>query len=258
MQTWQLSPLQLGDFLLITMGKSGVVPFQVLANQGFELAYDPVKQGVLAGPMVGQGATPSAIQAAAYIDNMLFALSSTVTSINGVTDIFQIQKDFEILQFWFGIAPRHLRVWVKQPYNVFASAMDSNIIPASTYFDVGYYDGYDSPYNQPAPVTETFALKNLSVNWTLANPLNGSATAPMTWNPRLNFYINRMTVAPVKTAAIVKALLLGKQGAKRFTLGDPTTTVPYDSGPYGGAEPIPLAYASLSNFETLLTAAGYT
>jgi hypothetical protein len=258
MITWQLSPLQPGDLMLPTLGQDGMVPFQVVSNEAFELAYDPVKQGVLAGPMVGQGATPSSTQSAAYNDNLLFALSPTVTSINGVTDIFLIQKDFEILQFWFGIAPRHIRVWAKQPYNTFATTMDGNIIPSATYYDVGYFDGYDSPYNMPAPATEQFSLKNLSLNWTLCNPLNGSATAPMTWNPRLNFYINRILVAPVKSASVVRDMMLGRRPAKRFTIGDPTASVPYDAGVYGGAAPIPVDYSLRSDFEAILKKGGYT
>jgi len=257
MQTWQLNPLQMSDFLLITMGKDGVVPYQVVANEAFELAYDPVKQGVLAGPMVGQGATPSSTQSAAFVDNQLFALNSSVTSVNGVTDLFNIQKDYEILQFWFGIAPRHIRIWVKQPYNQFTTSLDNNVIPSSTYYDVGYYDGYDSPYNMPAPITENFSLKNLSVNWTLCNPLNGSATAPMTWNPRLNFYVNRLWVNPVKNSAVVKDLITGRRSAKRFTIGDPTTSTPYDPSAYGGATPIPIDYALRSDFDKLLKKAGY-
>jgi hypothetical protein len=258
METWQLHPLKMGDLLIITFGNDGFVPYQVVANEAFELVYDPVKQGVLAGPMVGQGATPSSSQSAAYNDNLLFALSSSVTSINGVTDIFNIQKDFEMLQFWFGISPRHIRVWAKQPYSQFTTSLDNNVIPSSSYYDEGYFDGYDSPYNMPAPITEQLSLKNLSLNWTLCNPLNGSATAPMTWNPRLNFYINRFLVNPVKKASIVRDMVLGRRTAKRVTIGDPTTSVAYDETVYGGASPIPISYALRDDFEAALKSAGYT
>ncbi len=256
-QTWQLTPLITGDFLVLSFGNTGVVPYHIVSSEQFELAYDPVAQGVLAGPMVGQGATAASGQAAPFVDNLLFALSSSVTSINGVTDVFNPQEDFEILQLWFGIAPRHIRIWPKQPYNTFSSVMDNNIIPSSTYYDVGYVDGYDSPYNMPAPITEQFTLKNLSLNWTICNPLNGSAAAPMTWNPRLNFYVNRMLVEPVTQAPVVKSLLLGTRGAKRATIGNPITATPYDETSYGGAKPIPFDLALRSDFETLLKDAGY-
>jgi hypothetical protein len=258
MQTWQLNPLQPGDLLLLTFGNEGAVPFQITSTDAFELAYDPVKQGVLAGPQVGQGATPSATQAAAFLDNLLFALSPTVTSINGITDVFNIQEDFEIIQFWFGISPRTERVWVKQPYNTFTSVLDQNLIPSSTYYDLGYYDGFDSPYNMPAPVTENFVLKDLSVNWTLCNPLNGSSTAPMTWNPRLNFYINRMGVNAIESAQVVKEIFTGKRSAKRFPLGNPLASCPYNNEAYGGASPIPLSYALRADFDALLREAGYS
>jgi hypothetical protein len=257
MQTWQLNPLIEGDYLLLTFGIDGVVPYQVISSEQFELVYDPVKQGVLPGPMVGQGATPSSSQAAAFNDNLLFALSSSVTSINGVTDLFNVQKDYEILQFWYGVAPRHIRVWMKQPYNQFSSTLDNNVIPSSTYYDVGYIDGYDSPYTAPAPITEGFSLKDLSVNWTLCNPLNGSAAAPMVWNPRLNFYINRMMVNPVKSGATVMDLLRGKRSAKRFTIGDPTTGTAYNPEAYGGAGPIPISYAMRADLASVLAKAGY-
>jgi hypothetical protein len=73
----------------------------------------------------------------------------------------------------------------------------------------------------------------------------------------LNFYINRMIVQPVRSASLVKALFLGRQAAKRATVGDPTTATSYDPNVYGGASPIPLSFAQRADFETVLKEAKY-
>jgi hypothetical protein len=66
-----------------------------------------------------------------------------------------------------------------------------------------------------------------------------------------------MQVAPIKSASVVRDMMLGRRPAKRATIGDPTTSVPYDEGPYGGASPIPVQYALRADFLQILVNAGY-
>jgi len=237
----QLRPLQKDDYFVTNFGDSaGSVPFVVRRATVFPLPYDPVKQGVLGGQMVQAGGTPSGSQVAAFLDNQLFALSSTVTSIAGVTDIFQIQQNYEVLQVWFGVAPRQLRVWAKQPYGQFVGVLDNNVNPSSTYPDVGFIHGFDSPFSRPNKETELTIFRNLSVNWALYNP------GPWPINPRFLFVINRMFVRPVTDPQLALALLQRRLPAHHTSVGNPQNSVPFDSDSYGKVKPIPKEVLDLS------------
>jgi hypothetical protein len=229
-----LKPLRKDDYLVISLGDSvGSVPFVVRRATAFPLVYDPVKQGVFSGMMAPVGAAPSGSQVASFVDNVLLALSSAVTSIAGVTDVFQLLKQYEILQAWFGVAPRQLRVWAKQPYGQFVGVMDGSMNPSSTYPDVGFVHGYDSPFGRPAKETELTILRNTSVNWAFQNP------GPWPINPRLWFFINRMFVEPVKDPALALSLVSRRIPAHHTSIGNPENTVTFDSPSYGQIKPIP-------------------
>lgn len=219
-----LRPLVKDDYLVASFGDAtGSVPYRLLRATPFSLVYDPVKQGVLSGSL---GATT-------FLDNQQFALSASVTNLSGVTDIFQVQADGEILQLWFGVAPRQLRVWAKQPYGQFVGVMDNNMNPQASFPDLGYVHGFDSPFDRPAPRTEMTVFKNIGVNWALYNP------GPWPINPRFYFFVNRMFVQVVKDPKVAVALLNHQVPAHHVSIGNPQNTVTYTASSYEGVKPIP-------------------
>lgn len=232
--------LRENDYLMVNAGVDMFYPFEVRRQVTAELVYDPVKQAVLAGPMVAPGATPSASQAAAYLQQVQFALSSSVTTINGVTDIFALLDDFEMYQVFYGVAPRQLRTWVQQPNGATVAVLDQNIIPSSSYTDVGYIDGFLSPYEAPSKRSEFLTFKALSVSWNLAN------SGPWNINPRFYFYINRCYVAPVADASIVQRMLKRTMPCHYVSMGTPKVNQPFPKANYGGISPLKRAYGDLA------------
>ncbi len=254
-----LRPLRADDYLVFSFGAGAdatgpeaVVPFRVVRQSGvFDLVYDPVRQLAISGPMVGPGVTPVSGQSASFLDNILFGLNSSVTNINGVTDIFMPQMNYEVLQVWYGIAPSYIRAWLKQPYNAFVTAMDQNIIPASTYPDVGYVDGFDSPYGHPASETEFFTLQGLSANFALYNP------TPLVINPRFNFAVNRMMVRPVRDPEKIRRLVLHDMPAHYVSIANPTGQATFPGQNYGAIRTINRADVTAKDYVAILAKLGY-
>lgn len=255
--------LGVDDLLLLNIGPDQFVPFVVRRAKGNELLYDPVLQVAIAGPQVPSGATASASQAATFVDNVQFGLSPTVTSISNVNDIFWNLAPYEIYQVFVGVAPRYERVWIKQPYGNFQTGLEQAITPTSTYPDVGFFDGFRSPYGRPSRTTETFILVSTSVNFTLYN------AAPWIVSPRFAFFINRLFVQPVRDPAVVKALLNRSIHARYYSMGNPLNGIPWPKSYYGDIDPLPgivgsyptkVPLSTPSNIKTVeraMAAAGY-
>jgi len=230
--------LTVDDLMLLQVGVNQYVPLVVRRARASQLVYDPVLQSALVGPQVAVNMTPSASQSSAFQDNVQFGLNATVTSISNVNDIFWNLSPLEIYQVFVGVAPRQERFWIKQPYNQFETGLEQSITPSSTYPDVGFFDGFRSPYTRPHYSTETIILVSVSINFTLFN------AAPWVVSPRFNFFINRCYVEPVTDPAVVKALLNHSIHARYITMGSPTLGIPWPKSQYDGVDPLPVAVGS--------------
>jgi len=224
--------LQESDYLVLNTGLDEYVPLVVRRQALNPLVYDPVKQGAIAGPMVQVGGTPGGGQAAGYIQNVQFGLSTSVTSISGVTNIMTLLDGLEIYQVFWGVAPRQMRVWLMEPGGQFVSSLDQNIVPSQSYPDVGYLDGYLSPYLAPSRFSEFFSLNSVLVSFTLENP------GPWPVNPRFYFLVNRLYVEPVDDPAIVQRLLKRTMPARYASMGLPTANIPWPTYNYDGIRPL--------------------
>jgi|GEM_PF-1327343 hypothetical protein len=224
--------LQESDYVVLNTGTDEYVPLVVRRQSLNPLVYDPVLQGALAGPMVQVGEVPGAGQAPGYIQNLQLPLLNTVTSIAGVTNIFTLLDELELYQVFWGVAPRQMRVWLQQPGGSFVAALDQNIVPSQTYPDVGFLDGFDSPYKSPSRYSEFFSLNSILISFVLANP------GPWPVNPRFYFLVNRLYVDPVTDPAIVQRLLKRTMPARYVSLGAPNVNLPWPSNNYGKIQPL--------------------
>lgn len=240
MADWSyLGPLVPDDYLVLNVGADKWVPLQCKRATLFDFLYDPVLQGALGGVLAPAGAAAGTGQVAAWQDNILLAISASATgangttqSINGVTDIFQVQQAYEVLQLWMGIAPKPTRFWLKQPIGAFVNVMDQNLVPTTNFPDVGFLDGYESPYVAPSTRSEWFSLANLSANFAFFNPEH------VPRNPRFHIVVNRMIVRPVVDPGVIASLLRRTRPAKYASIGSPAVEVPFNGEPYGDIEPI--------------------
>ena len=160
--------LDVDDLLLLNIAPNQFVPLVVRRARASQLVYDPVLQAAITNPQAGT-ATVAASQSAIFQDNVQFGLSPTNSGISNVNDIFWNLAPLEIYQFFVGVAPRTHRLWIKQPQGAFQTGLEQSITPSATYPDVGFIDGFRSPYQRPSKDTETIVLRSVSVNFTLAN-----------------------------------------------------------------------------------------
>lgn len=248
-------PLRENDLVLFNFGPASWVPMQVKRRKLTGVIYDPVLQGALGGVLAPNGATPGTGQVSSFQSNVLLSLSSTQTSINGVTDIFQTFKDYEILQVYAGIAPNWVRVWVQQPGGTgqFTTQLDNNINPTSTYPDVGFFDGYEdgSPFVAPTRRGEFFTFANYSASFAFDNPHNIPAS------PRLNFLINRAFVTPVTDPKMMVRMFQRSVPVRTVSVGLPDTEQTFNGKAYGNITPIPeaLPFQALSSSPSVAAAA---
>jgi hypothetical protein len=239
----QITLLRPRDYALFGFDVDKWVPVRVLRARPFAFPYTFAKDvGGFNGAAsstwknLSGGASNMPVLANAPANSYVLNQSAAFQAVSGVSDALQVTQDYEILQAFYGIAPSPLRVYFQQPVSQFTTMLDQNVVPlqqSEQVIDVGFLDGFDSPYNRPSPASEFFSFKNIQVQFSMANPV------PEQIAPRLNFVINRMKCAPVSDPATVQGIFRGTIPAKVVTIGDTMSSVNWTGSGYGGVGGLP-------------------
>jgi len=195
--------LRSNDYVVLNLGyganeKVILTGFKVMRTNFFTMAYNFIEQGAISSDLAPNGM--SNVNFTPYYTEIV---KLPLSKIQNVTDMFLLDKQNEMLQVFYGISPSYLRVIPRQPDTMNEFYMDQQITPSSNFISLGI-DGFMSPFDSPAQITETFILAGLSVGITLENPV----TIPI--NPTLNFWINRMLVEPITDSATIMNIIKGK------------------------------------------------
>jgi hypothetical protein len=142
----------------------------------------------------------------------------SVSGIAGVQDLVQITQEGEAFQYFIGIAPRDVRVWLEQPYGHYVAGFGQNLNPFENtqLVDFGYVDGYMSPFHHPSPATETLVLDGLTIAYSLVNMLTTFPRAP-----KFNIILNRMVLEPVTEVAELANILAPGSRIGHRSIGNP-------------------------------------
>ncbi|MEM4056514.1 MAG: hypothetical protein QW578_05710 [Thermoplasmatales archaeon] len=187
--------------------KKEIIPFvyDVLTENGV-----PESQAMLS-PV---GTTVQPFQPFYYDLNQL-----QLSSIQNIQDLFAIPNSTDIYQVFTGIAPSYVRFVYKQPTNTKLGIMSQKtIVDSTSFYNIGF-DGFQSPFDNPSPDTEIFAIPGVSFSMILIN------TASIPVSPTIKFIINRATTKPVVDAAIISGIASGKIPAKIVTIGSLSESV---------------------------------
>jgi len=204
--------LKEGHYLVISPAKDVYYGFKVVRKQELILNYNLATETTNnTGPMVPYGWTsiPSGYQNYYVEINKL-----PLAKIQNVTDLFKIENDNEIWQVFMGIAPSYVKVGLRIN-TASATAISNSIAPSQSFLDLFAVDGFTSPFDEPAPESEFYAMMPLTIGLTLMNPV----TVPI--NPRLQFFINRMIVDPIPPN-VQNAIMSGSVPAKKVSIGNVT------------------------------------
>lgn len=207
--------LKENHYLVISTGQDKYYGFKVARKQEMILTYNfATETQNNQGPMVPYGSTsvPPGYQNYYVEINKL-----PLTKIQNIYDLFKIDKTNVIYQVFFGIAPSYLRVGMRLNTTSIVS-LEQSISPTTSFIDLFTIDGFTSPYDQPAPDSEFYAIQPLTIGMTLMNPV----TIPV--NPRLQFFINRMVVEPIPKN-IQNAIMTNAIPTRKVSLGNATESV---------------------------------
>ena len=221
--------LRNGQYLLISFSgsqhpeESSYTGFRVTKHNLTTLYYNFATEVPNFLPMAPFGGQASATTSPPYISNFKFSLQLA----QNVTDMFDLSKNYDAYQVFYGIAPSYLRTML-QIQQQFIAVLEQNINPSPSFVEMGI-DGFQSPLFAPDPRTEFIVFSNLTYNMTLMN----TATIPIM--PAFNFVINRMTLEPLSKQDIRKAILAG---FPIRTLGAVDSSIPISREKYPGLQTV--------------------
>jgi len=195
--------LRNGQYLLVSyLGsqhpeESSYTGFRVTKHNFITLYYNFATEVPNFLPMAPFGGQASSTNSPPYITNFKFSLQQA----QNVTDMFDLSKNYDAYQVFYGISPSYLRTML-QIQQQFIAVLEQNINPSPSFVEMGI-DGFQSPLFAPDPRTEFIVFLNLTYNMTLMN----MATIPIL--PAFNFVINRMILEPLGREELKKAILAG-------------------------------------------------
>ncbi|MGI0067345.1 MAG: hypothetical protein ACREB9_02820 [Thermoplasmata archaeon] len=201
-------------------------PFTVVKNKRFNFAYSWLDDYPDFLPLAPVGIATIPGLAQSFIQQHLLP---QVQQISQVQNLYLIQKNNEAYQVYHGVSPSWLRVYPEQPTNVPTYTMDQNINLSSSFYDEGWFDGYDSPYNDPRAISELGILAGVEPSYSLVNPWSWLT------NPVFKLFLNRLELAPVTDEEFARNICLGSVPRTHFVnIGDPTqaTAGGFDTGSY--------------------------
>jgi hypothetical protein len=246
------------DFVVACLGptqlESGGIglnfmPFRCQKSARYNFAYDWEQYNANFLPLAPAGVQGiTGIAQAFFVANLQPAISG-VSNISNVTNLFSLTsggQPYEALQCFIGVAPSYLRVYIQQPPNAGpVGSMDQNIIPQTTFYDSGYFDGFASPYDAPTKAGQVLVLAGTEPWFTLANPVS------VLVDPHFNLFFNRMLLSPVvnnpnavepKNRTLATAVVMGLLPRTHFiSIGNPFNGATVNPTSYPGAQVVTVA-----------------
>ena len=212
-QTYDLPLLAPRDFVVASLGPEGkdslsrFIPFRVAKTKVLSLAYNFQNNYPSWLPLSPVGVSGiTSLSQSFLVQN----LQPQISQISQVQNLFTITTPFEAFQVFIGVAPSPLRVFTQQPLNVPGTSLDQNINLTTGYYDAGWFDGFQSPYNAPTEVSELLVLDGFEPGFSLLNPVSTIVA------PEFNIILNRMQLQPVSNQSFATSIVMGKVPRTRF------------------------------------------
>lgn len=205
--------LKTGYLLLFSVNEESFVPFKVTHQSAFHLSYNiPTDYST---PVIPPLTT-------------IPASSLPLATIQNETDIFKFTDSVTIYQVLMGIAPSYLNVYLYNSTDAPKSVLSSNL-NQNTFKNLGAINGFNHPYDNPD--YEFFVFANAPPHFAFYDPV----PIPVV-NGKLNFLINKMTVAPVTDSKLIKKMYYGSVPVRKESVQG--LTFSSIASYYGGAMPI--------------------
>lgn len=181
---------------LLFPGK-GIVPFRVLTRE--QIKFDPY--------VVKYSSTVTAFTADQWKDASKLG-HPTDTSVD---NILEVDEKMHLYQVFYGIRPSGIRAYMNYPSGKPRRNLDIKEVSAKA--DFGYVDGYQSPYDNPQPVSEFWVPKDLDVSFGWYNPASVPNIIITKW------IINLYGVEIITDVDLVEKILKRRVECRIATLG---------------------------------------
>ena len=119
-----------------------------------------------------------------------------------------------VYQFFVGISPSIAHLYLAYPKRQDRMSL---ITPRDVPGNIGYWSGEDTPYNDPSPETEMWAVKDLVPYFVAENP----AITGKDLNIYANFFITPFSYKVVRDINLIKQFINGEKRCRMITMGDP-------------------------------------
>lgn len=123
------------------------------------------------------------------------------------------QEEETIYQVFLGISPSQAKLYLQYTQRVDRMNL---ITPRTVPGDIGYWDGYSSPYDDPAPFTELWSVHQLYPHFNVENP-------PVSGKDEMvavSFWVTPYTWKAVTDKNRIKAFLRKEKPSTIRTMGD--------------------------------------
>jgi hypothetical protein len=221
------------NYLLMLGFPDGWVPLRILyADPLFYFVYDPIAEGAMTGPIPAAVST-NGITGLGWQDPIRFSSSYIPGRPDNVLRL-GTSNIGQLIQTFIGISPKMLRLYRQVPMGTNVASLPS--VPnawSSTYNQMGWIDGRESPFSAPSPRSEMIIPPMLDVAFAMANP------TPEPMNPLFLLVINRVSAGVIGDVDLIEKMLSRRVYVKYYNVGG-LNQYTYDVKSYYGITPIQL------------------
>lgn len=242
--------LQPRFLLLLETDDNAFVALRVKRQHVSKIAYNFVNDysGFLPLDAIG-GSGTSGVTQSSFVQHKAIQVSE-IGNLQDALDI-PTPRTYNLMQIFYGIAPSYCFVTPEEPGGTLLAQMpETSEFPQSAYPWIYDHNGYDSPFYMPSQDTELFSIANVTIQFTLAN----TATIPI--SPKFSLILNNMTVEPIDSVDLFKAMLDGRIARRVVSMGQVYSNVVWSQSIYG-VQPVSASEVQASNASTTLKTAGY-
>tara|TARA_Y100000034_G_scaffold73039_1_gene87990 strand:- start:3854 stop:4612 length:759 start_codon:yes stop_codon:yes gene_type:complete len=148
-----------------------------------------------------------------------------------VTNILEVDKVDELIHLFYGIGPSELRSYLNYPVDTARRRLPE--VARTDKMNMGFVDGFESPLDNPSPLSEVFIPKDIDVGFAWWNPCDYDIKAI------LQLIANRYRFEVITDVDLIMSILANRKECRIATMGG-LQPVQYDYNNVFGMEPIPL------------------
>ena len=150
--------------------------------------------------------SPGSIAADTYEDSARLPIDEF-----SIANLLRVEQCDHLYQVFMGWQPGAVRRYVAYPLEQLRGDID--VKRCYTKAPFGYIEGFESPSNNPSPLTEMWIPKDIDVGFAWWNPLSTAETV------QIDIMIRRLDIDVIRDADMIDRILKGNQPCRLVSIG---------------------------------------